>query len=73
MWFTHVVKSCTIVDRGDGASVGAGGGGACACTGADRKTNREKLAVLNAPGFIIIAPPKGCSRRYKTTRNKGDP
>ena len=65
MWFTHVVKSRTIVDRGDGASVGAGDGGACACTGADRKTNREKLAVLNTPSFIIIAPPKDAATDTK--------
>jgi len=57
MWSHQLVKSCTIADRGDGASVGAGG--ACAWTSAkpDNRKKREKLVVPNILSFIIIAPP----------------
>ena len=58
MWSHQLVKSCTIADRGDGASVGAGG--SCAWTSAkpDNRKKREKLAVPNILSFIIIAPPQ---------------
>ena len=51
--------SCANIDRRDGGSVGSGGG-TCAWTSAkpDSKKSREKLAVLIALSFIIIAPPQ---------------
>jgi hypothetical protein len=57
-WSNHVVKSCTIADRDDGASVDAGG--ACAWTSAkpDSRMKREKLVVFNILSLIIIAPPQ---------------
>jgi hypothetical protein len=69
-WFNHVVKSCAIADRGDGASVGAPLVAACAWADAktDSKKNREKLTVPNTLAFIIFAPrsvqPNGALRSY---------
>jgi hypothetical protein len=57
-----LVTSCTNIDQREGGSVGSGGD-ACAKASAkpDSKKNREKLAVLIALSFIIIAPPTACS------------
>ena len=57
MWSHQLVKSCTIADRGDGASVGASGSCAWASAKPDNRKKREKLAVPNILSFIIIAPP----------------
>jgi len=54
-----LVKSCTNIDRRDGASVGAGG--ACASAKPDSRKKREKLVVLNILSFIIITPRTACS------------
>ena len=56
-WSNHVVKSCTIANRGDGASVGAGS--ACVWTSATATSwkKTEKLAVLNICSLIIVAFP----------------
>ena len=56
-WSSHVVKSCTIRDRRDGVSVGAGG--VCAWTSAipENRKKREKLLVINILSFLIITPP----------------
>jgi hypothetical protein len=69
-WFSHVVKSWAIADRGDGASLGEPLMAACAGAKTDSKKNREKLAVLNTLAFIIFAPAaRSQIAHYEATRN----
>ena len=60
-WFSHVVTSCAIADRGDGAPLGAPLTASCERAGAKTvsRKNREKMAVPNTLSFIIVAPRSG--------------